>query len=161
MAIWQFDMHLVPRKCLVTSCGTAVTENTREALEEADWFGDALAESAASPAIETAIAQALPEIESWSKDKRIWGADEGHRIDVLYVEERVHRIFVRISAQDDPRAFLPRLIDLCQQFDLVMVTEDFDVLPADLERLKQACLASSAFRFVKAAGRTWGFPPKW
>jgi hypothetical protein len=126
-------------------------------LDEEDWFSDANIR----PNIEAAIVQFLPETKSWSQSLRIWGQEGGHRIDVHYDEARVSSIFVRVSAQDDPGALLPRLIDLCRQFDLVMVTEDFDVLPAELKRLKQACVASSAFSFVKATAEQGGFPRKW
>ena len=144
MAIWQFDAHLLPRTRVVEVFESMPSSISLSEIEREDWFG----ELQLSPDIEQQIKTMLPEIRSWSKDKRIWGEEDGHRIDILYGDDKVVSILVRISAQDQPIQFISKLANLCAEFDLVLVTEANDVLQPDALLIERAFTNSPARAFV-------------
>jgi hypothetical protein len=133
MATWQFDLHLVPRQ-------------RPPALDEA-W-------KTVQPTVGWAetLADRLPPTASWSTDLRVYGSEDGHRVDIWMEGPRIASIFVRIDAREpieELAGFCAWLTSWAHSLgDTEFATAAGLIVPATASSLGEALNGSAAIRFV-------------
>jgi hypothetical protein len=144
MAIWQFDLRLIPRQELPRiSVGVPIRVNPTLLDENEPDFPFSLAQ------FDERVSGILHKADSWNGDLRRWGDEEGHRIDLWTARGKVNSIIARVDARSLTTTFLIELAALCRRFDMVFVNPiDGEVLPPSPRRLFDALNRSAAARFV-------------
>lgn len=140
MAVWQFDMHMLPTQAL-----DQAAELSAEACDSTDWWRN----FQPPPDYAEHIEQMLPRARSWSPEIDIWGSDDGHRVDIVRENGRVADIFVRIDLRTPHSDFASALASLATTWSCALrVAETGAFLgPAPTDILR-AIAASSAAEFV-------------
>ena len=144
MATWQFDLHLLPKERLMELVGTHPVSISRELLDETRWW-----DGKVDPELLDAdLASFLRKSKSWHPEIAVWGEEDGNRIDVIYENNNVVEIFVRIDLRQLDRGFVIALVRLAKKYDCVFVTSTMRVLEPTLNNLIKAMEESDAHRFV-------------
>ena len=145
MAVWQFNFALIPRAgivrvhgCLVDSLDEYRGSFAPEVRDFPNyWVGTERSAECG------AIAEILPPMESWSADARMFGTEDGDRIQVWPDD---------ISCDVDVRNFrgdyLEKLLRFAATNDLVVVLKDGgEVLEPDIGLMIERIRSSRAFAF--------------
>jgi hypothetical protein len=138
MAVWQFDLHLVPEAHLHPA-------NWRQqAVDDLVEWRDV------QPPSELAVrlSELLPQSSSWNSNIRRWGAEDGTRIDVHATADRIDGIFVRIDARAVNRALLEGISALAEYCRGTFLTPDGLEVRPSADALEDAIVQSRAGRFV-------------
>src|SRR4051812_37639013 len=107
MALWQYDLYLIPHASVNAHFDHFPHEVTDEQAKQLRW--DAAPQTPSDYA--NRLASFLPPAPSWHPDVAIWGQDLGHRIDVTTHQGQVTTIFARWDARDDSISpFVIRLV---------------------------------------------------
>ena len=150
MAIWQFDLYLVPRA--IAPLGE-VSGSTPFVSFESDGFD--LPPLSLQGIEHKAVADQLSSEFGASRvlygSHLYWGEEAGSRIDLSMDEgQRLAEVFVRIDARSDPRTFIESVCRLANMFDChLFICEQPQVIFADPAVLFTAFLGSRALRFMK------------
>lgn len=155
MSIWQFRFSLVPELGILRVHGEipAELESMKPArpddpLDEESpnyWAGQP-----AFPLQIEAFKVLLPPMESWSSEALMFGYSHGHQIELWHED---------LTCKMDMRAFDVDLLRNCVELAgrhgfLIALHENGRVLPADFERVLDACEKSRATRFVCNPAKT-------
>jgi hypothetical protein len=144
MALWQFDLLLIPRQCLP---GRARSAPRRLAVAEADsleWTAHRL-----DSATERLIQDFAKPRASWDPETRSWGVEDGDRLDVSLEDGKVVEITARIDARYPHGTFMQGVVALAVHLDCAFLTKDLDVIPPLLHEVSAALESSAARRFVR------------
>ena len=144
MATWQFDLHLIPKERLITLVGAYPLRIPRELLDETKWWDGKVAPDR----LDADLASFLRKTKSWHPQLAVWGEEDGNRIDVLYENNDVFEIFVRIDLRQRDRGFVIALVRLATKHEGVFVTSTMRVLEPTVNNLIKAMKESDAYRFV-------------
>ena len=137
MAMWQFDVSLVP---VGVASGREVTS---------DVLDSAWRHEQPPSDYRDQISSLLPPMKSWSREVLIWGSEEGDRIDVLIEDENVANILARIDARVQPSQFAQAISRLAASWQCVLVDDvSGSVIQADRESVRVALASSAAAAFV-------------
>lgn len=117
MAVWQYDLTMIPT-------GNLPVKTICEELNSL-----------------------LPELDSWSKQLRIWGAMDGNRVDMFEDSDGVF-FRIRIDLREPSIPFMRKILALACRWQLTMEDENGIQLQMSLEALVSALKCSSAHRFV-------------
>lgn len=145
MATWQFDFHLIPRKKLLALFGEMPSSLDEETFNTVEWWKD----SPLPADYENIIASFLPGGKSWSPNLRMWGEEDGNRMDIFNDVGYMDSIFVRVDVRTHNDQFLEGIIKFADYIDAVIVTEEDRVIEPRLNALVIQILESNAYRFVK------------
>lgn len=144
MAAWQYDLFLVPRRAVLDQNALP-----KPRLSPAELHSDACWRAGEPPAgYEARVAEALAESESWSRNLRCWGHEDGDRIEVWARDGRMGEVRARVDARHPPGPFLGWLAGFAQDFGLVLVTPEGRVLEPGLEALTRAFERSAAYAYA-------------
>lgn len=132
MALWQFDLEFVARRKASGSRNAVELSIDADALQKA----------------EDLIRRQLASATSWSPDLRVWGEEDGNRIDIYMNGKRCVGIALRVDLRTNPTAFCELVIAFAQMLDCSFVTTDGSLVPADMPSLRAAALRSNAWKFV-------------
>ncbi len=146
MALWQFDVRIVPRTALAKTTGNiplAVSES--EYLnEDHNWSEhgtlDGLAEK---------LSQFLNARKTWSLDLKGWGDEEGDRVDVFCHGNVPESWSVRFDMRTPNHSFIIKIVDLAGEFDGVFITQERYVISPSYSKLLTRMQRSSSFKFVE------------
>ena len=145
MALWQFEVLLVPRRHLpvvVRSAGRRLTDTELDAID--GWRGAPLDSES-----ERLIQSFASPYESWDLETKSWGEEEGDRLDILLKRDEVVEISARLDARHRCEGtFVQGLVALAIHLECMFLTSDLDVLPPLLSELCTAFERSDARRFV-------------
>jgi hypothetical protein len=132
MAAWQYDFYLVPP--LAGSIALA-----RDRVLEARL-----------PAGYTArLTDLLPRAGSWHADLGLWGAEDGHCIQVWRVDHERSTVMVRVDVRAAFTTFLAGVLEFAAGAHLVpLQVEGHGPVPPDLDWLSEIIRASRAARYV-------------
>ena len=132
MAVWQFDLFLVPPS-------TAIGSFDRD---PPSWCRPL-------PDFESAFQALLPAGDSWHYDLQTWGEEDGTRIDLLRPEPSSREVFVRIDLRAPAGTFIARLLADADAWQArLFLPEAQVVIEPKSELLAGAIRESSAARFV-------------
>ena len=144
MATWQFDLHLLPKERLIGLVGAHPLTISRELLEETRWWDGKVD----IDLLNADLASFLRQAKSWHPEVATWGEEDGNRIDVVYENDDVVEIFVRIDLRQIDRDFVIGLVRLAQKHECVFVTSTMRVLEPTISNLIKGIEESDAYRFV-------------
>lgn len=144
MATWQFDLQLIPRTEVSRLWANVPTRLTEVQLERIEWWN-----SFQPPAdYDKAIARFLPPADSWSKNIKCWGAEDGNVVEIVMNKGRVVEINVRVDVRALQPDFLEELIGFAKQCDCLILCEDLSIIKPYVSVLLSKIKASAAWRFV-------------
>jgi hypothetical protein len=147
MAIWQFRLILLPEAVLLDKYEVLPLTIPRDLAEDFDWWSNI------QPLLgfERQIDLILPQMESWSKEMRMWGRKHGDDAYVIYEGEdhkRVEEICFRVDARSIDRDLVRKLCILARQLECVLITAEFEILAPDESMVEATIIHSTAKRFV-------------
>jgi hypothetical protein len=144
MATWQFDLYLIPRQKLLSLFGEVPSTLDDEAFESVRWCKDA-----PLPAnYEEVLSSFLPEGVSWCDEARMWGEEDGNRIELFDVSGDTE-ISVRVDARTRNEQVLNGIIKFARFIDAVLLTEEDKVIEPDVNVVIRELEESNASRFVR------------
>ena len=142
MALWQFDLFLVPR------LGSAPT------LGVDGWVLPLVPEPAASSAREL-LSSWLGEPWLMCEDIAVFGAETGNRIDISSGEAGGAEIFARIDARAESLKFCRLLHELVSGIDCRLFSPEFGgEVGTRAEDLLEALMRSRAWRYALSPADT-------
>ena len=148
MALWQFELVLIPHERVVREFGAAEVQMDRSRWDATDWW------SAHQPPDDFAarIAALLPPYPSWSPSILMWGSEDSDRVHVCLSEEdsRVEEVSVRMDLRHPTEPFTRVLASLAEQFGCVCAVWPFRTFEPSVERLLSEVAQSESARFVRA-----------
>ena len=122
MATWQFDVNLIPQDS--------------DELPSVD-------ELAAR------LSRVLEEAESWASDLRIWGTEDGNRVDLWLGGDSVEEVGVRIDVRDGWSEFCGAVLVLAADLGLALREAGTGAgIESTPRGLRSAIASSDAARFV-------------
>ena len=144
MALWQFDLRLIPRLQVQDEAGTTPERLSEEA---ADRLPGAIAHER-----DAVLSQLISELPlAWSSEAgmRAYGAVDGNRIDVIGEQGLViDEIRVRFDIRSIDQEFLSRVIAYARAMGSVCLTEELEIVEPDRESLIREFENSTARRFL-------------
>jgi hypothetical protein len=147
MAIWQYDMRVIPRSGLSRWLSSAVSipeQIDEESLEKVDWW-----QGVDSDAVARALSSLLPRHSTWDAKALSWGSYEGHRINLRVSEDRIEELTVRVDVRSLSDDFVPCLLRVLGSLDCLIVSaETRRVLEPFPEQLWDDLRRSYSRRFV-------------
>lgn len=141
MATWQFDLLLVPASAWETrriTPASALSDGTAEMWAKHD--PDSMLSS---------LHILGPSVPCWSSSTTCWGAEEGTCLQLSLDGTLIDEVKMRIDMREPDVALLTTVLRLALDMNLVLITEDGDVLPPDLGEVLAAGERSSAGSFVR------------
>lgn len=128
MAIWQFDVDIVPSDGGFSSGDEkSIFENKKKFLEY--------------------INSMLKPAESWHEELRIWATKEHHFIEIWFDGEGIAEIRARIDLRGKYIDFIYFLVELCQGFNMNIYRMG-ELVNCSFEDLKHEIEKSDEKRFV-------------
>lgn len=144
MAVWQFDTHLLPRDKIIETFGRIPDLVPLNICESVQWWESAQL----PPDFDSLAAKLLPKGRHWSQDYRVWGTDDGDRIDVHEEEGRVSGVLFRIDLRTLKVDFLEHILALARHCYCLLLTSEMRLIPPEIEPLKEEIRHSDALHFV-------------
>ena len=148
MAIWQFELLLIPEERAVCELGSCDLQMTPEKWETTDWW------SQHQPPVtfQARIAALLPVSLSWSPKILMWGSGWSDQIHVCLddAHEQTEEVSIRIDLSRPCQQFARAICDLAQHSGCVLVAWPCRIFPPAFERLMTEISASGAAHYVRA-----------
>lgn len=160
MAIWQYAFQAVPEKNIQNELDELPTRLNSEVegewgnLVDASQFWET---STLKPSpIITVVDTLLPK-ETWSSstDSTSWKGDTKNKEDndcwLGYLDDRVTSFSFRVDMRDlkNLSSFLQPMLEICQNYELVLVAEGQKVVRPEMERIIPMLEESKAVSFVQ------------
>jgi hypothetical protein len=147
MAIWQFDLHLIPRRKLLACFGEIPAHLERDRWENTDlasWDAHLLPDGSV-----TLLDAVLPRMEQhWCRTVAAWGSYEGNCVEISRKDHRIEGFSVRLDLRDLDGHFPTVVCKISFLSDCYLLTEDLRLIPPQVERLLEELKQSHACRFV-------------
>ncbi|NER80854.1 MAG: hypothetical protein F6K42_15050 [Leptolyngbya sp. SIO1D8] len=153
MAIWQFDLELIPSSVVVNApdrINSAITDN---GLDTKHWW----IVNQPDNSYADMIAGAFPLLDSWSLEILRWGNEDDVLIEAFVTDGQLEGISVRLDARNTNRESIAKIIKLVNELDCyVCLIETREIVIPDIESLllylvksKAAEFACSSMKFIK------------
>ncbi len=146
MAIWQFDIRMLPSEAVLRRHGVTAVIIPKNEIDDEEALWENLPISAN---FEDEISEILPRMQSWHRELRQWGCDDGDRIDLWTDGKAISGIKVRIDVRQISRIFIVKVLELARRHHWLIRTEDGQVFQPSFAKLLSAIHTSDAFRFVE------------
>jgi hypothetical protein len=149
MAAWQFDLVLIPRASLAGRLKDGEDRFESSVFEALDWWvGFTL-----PPDYQRRLEAILPWSVPWDPEWKVFGVEDGNRIDVLTEAGQVKEVRARIDARDLDADFVERLIEFADYCACVFVTPELRVIEPDLHAIWVELELSPASSFIRDPSR--------
>jgi hypothetical protein len=146
MALWQFDLHLIPKRKINDAFNKPPYKIGRYVFDNTDWWSDFRLPHDYLKLLDSN----LPQYESWSQDILSWGSEEGNRIEMFFEDAKISSIFIRVDVREIQESFFELLITFAQLCDcFLLLMEEMVLIEPELELLKQEIERSKAMKFVE------------
>ena len=113
MAIWQFDLQLIPNAIVPDAPRCIDAAITDDGLDTTDWW---LANQPPSNYAQI-IANAFPPLDSWCSDIPRWGDDDNVVIEACITNGHVDGVSIRVDVRNADRESLAKIVDLAARLD--------------------------------------------
>lgn len=158
MAIWQFDVLLVPSarahelaqgsgrfpRRIVDSLFNDLGDSLEEPIETIDlWDGYTLPDG-----YEDSLGEFLTRAKGRDPEWQMFGVEDGTRIDVVFEDGKVDDVKARIDARTADISTLKHIADFAKSWDCVLVTFEGHVIEPDARSLAAVFRRSRAFQFA-------------
>ena len=144
MAIWQFEVLLLPADAVRTREGTIPPTVPATLLDVDELWGGAPFEASDRAWLDSA----LPADCSSYRGVLCWGTDQGNRVSVVVRGRCIEEMSVRIDVRRVDDAFLRFTCALADRWGCVFLFPDYRVIPSMEGELRAAIAESDAARFV-------------
>ena|ERR1700722_7816081 len=145
MALWQFDIHLLPKSEVLSELGQLPQQMDRDVFDEHSWWlhYQPIAQ------LLSRLSEVLVEGKSWSPDIKTWGTEDGNRVDVVFECERIVDVFVRFDVRNLQRTFVTQITNIAQDLALVAFAPGMKVVEMEMGKLIPLITTSDAAHFVE------------
>ena len=143
MAVWQFSFGLIPRQPLIDRFG-AIPE-ARSATDAWDWVWNEQPPKNYLSVIESFTTA----YKSWSSEMRMWGSENGNRLNIAMEADRVVEVSARLCPREEWISFAEGIVVLAKHCDWVLSLKGQKLFLPDLNTLTSAVTESNAMKFCK------------
>lgn len=144
MAAWQYEIALIPQRAVVDKYGHVSSRVEASEIDSADWWE----RWQPPPGYERRLASLLDMGESWHPDLKMWGREEGDRVQVWTENGRVVGIQARVDARKSYSQFTERLAEFARQCDCLLITPEGRVMEPLADVLLEEVRRSDAREFA-------------
>jgi hypothetical protein len=145
MAVWQFQIELVPKAVAEANslrAGMVLTEEQRESVV---WWRDRRLPVTLLRDVE----KMLPSGKTWSKDLEVRGSLDTSCLTILREGESLVEVQFRFDLRETSIELLETAVQFSRDLQCWLISEGGKVIEPGLSALKDAIRESSAFQFVK------------
>ena len=145
MAVWQFQIELVPKAVAEANSlrtGMVLTEEQRESVV---WWRDQRLPLTLLRDVE----KMLPSGKTWSKDLEVLGSLETSCLTILREGESLVEVQFRFDLREVAVELLETAVQFSRDLQCWLISEDGKVIEPGLSALKDEIRESSAFQVVK------------
>ena len=120
MAIWQYDLYLIPRTKVENLYGEIPSHLDAEVFDEVEWWrGHQLADD-----VKESINQCSTPNKNALPGCQEWGTHEGNRISMGFDGEDISWIWVRVDVRSEYDSFVNCIIELAKDLDCLLLLND-------------------------------------
>ena len=149
MAVWQLDLQIVPRQRVLDVLQAQEEGPEIAHVEEADWW----TEHALPQGYEQRLASILPWRIPWAREWKVFGEDDGNRLDVIHDGEKIDEVRLRIDVREIDFDILERLVSFVAGCDCVFLSTAGHIVEPRVEDICVEIEASPAANFVSDPAR--------
>src|SRR5450631_2192532 len=121
MALWQFDIKLLPAEGIMRRYQVIPLVISRADFDEERWWKGTLV----SRHLEAEFSKILAPAQPWTDKLKVWGHDEGDRIDLWSHDgKNISGIYIRIDVRDISRVFIANVLNLARKNAWLLRVED-------------------------------------
>jgi hypothetical protein len=142
MAIWQFDLHLLPEAGILRLYGQIPIAIPNDSIDPESLWRDL------SPPANISFDHMLPHMKSWHPEIAQWGHDDSNRIDVARATGQIVDILVRIDVRNDALPFVQAIAQFSEQNGLLILMENGHLIRPSVNQILRAIRNSPAFKYV-------------
>lgn len=144
MATWQFDLQLVPRKAVERNGGVGQDHLEPSAMESVSWWeGTTL-----PPEARRQVESLLPWRAPWDPEWKVFGEEDGNRIDIIEEHGCIAELRARVDARDLDLDFIEAMIRFAEDWELVLLTTEGRIIMPNVDAFWVELMISPASRFV-------------
>ncbi len=144
MALWQFELNLIPKKVFVKDDGSFPLQLSEDELDSISGWNDAELSLEAS----TLIERFLPKNPSRSQNHVLWGKEDLSCIHIFYDNGLQTSVWIRLDLRDFNKNLIDLVVDLSKLMDAIGINDNGELFPVSKNSLKEQVLKSNAFKFV-------------
>lgn len=145
MAVWQFDLYLIPLKNVLTPEGILPAQLTQEVWEQGDWWHGLIFH----PSYAQRLDKWLPRCQFWNENPYCWGWEEGDFIEIIVTNNTITQIFLRLDMRSFDPCLLEQLVLFAKRYDLLFLQRDtLELFAAELAPLLHTLTSSTVFTFL-------------
>jgi len=132
MAIWQFEIFMVPKEEVHSYFGGTDTISN-EAFNEIKWW------KYYQPDIEDfdTFQHIIPKGKSWSNDIMLFGDESSNCIEIVVDQSKIDEVSIRIDLRTDYKPLIKLLCDFAQRHKCLFISGSLEVISPDLNELSQ------------------------
>lgn len=144
MALWQYNFFILPRHSVLNNKFTPE-------YDENDLFEDDIywSEVSIQVSLFDDIEKKIPRGKSWSNDLLVLGDLESNCLEVYSEESEVRSVSIRVDFTSDYEGFLRLIVEFVILKDLVLLSEEKDLLKPNYVLMKNKVESSLQFRKYK------------
>jgi hypothetical protein len=142
MAAWQVDLYIVPR--VRAGLRARKRGGANGSVDDVDWWQ----ENPLPPQFTKGLADFLPEQPGWDQNWKIFGTEEGNRLDLLLKNGDVDEIRARIDVRVPDLNFMGKLAALVRNNACVFLNSAGHVIEPTVESLCIEIETSPAASFI-------------
>lgn len=144
MAVWQYEMLLLPKEAVTKHfAGIPPCLDCRD-LEGSEWWSD---KSSPSDYVET-LGRFLRLSESWSRDVQVWGEQDGNRFQVVKQHGKVVEMAAFIDIRRLDMRFVESVVAFAVHCNCLILLEDMTLLEPNACELLSRIKGSKSAHFV-------------
>ena len=127
MAFWQYSFWAVPKNKLIEVYSLLPNKITEHDFNELKWFSGF-----------TDINQLINSIDylskgnHWNKDTEFWGEYESDSISLLYQNNELCEVFIRLDLRKDYTVMINNVVRMLLTNELLIIDESLNVISPDL-----------------------------
>jgi hypothetical protein len=145
MALWQFELNLVPKKVLMTSDGKLPSHLTEDQQGNISGWDD----SAFRDQAQSLIEKYLPKSSNYAEDYPLWGKEDQTCIHFFYDAGSQTGVWIRLDLRELNRDVLDLVQNLSNVMNALGLNERGELFIVTKDNLKEEIKKSQAFKFVK------------
>lgn len=120
MAIWQYDIYLIPRTNLKNLYGEIPSHLDAQVFDEVEWWrGHQVADD-----VKETINRCLTPNENALPGCQEWGTQDGNRISIGFEGEDISWIWIRVDVRSEYDSFVNCIIQLAKALDCLLLLND-------------------------------------
>jgi hypothetical protein len=146
MAVWQFDLQLIPDQIVLDAPQCIESAITDDGLDTANWW---LANQP-NDEYRQVIANALSPLDSWCPEILRWGDENKVLVEAFVSDGTLEGIGIRVDVRNIDRESIASLIQLVAKLDCqIYVMETQQIVSPDVDVFLPHLVRSKAVKFAR------------